>query len=145
MLARWILVSDIDFPQVGHFLSGVSARSIQFLRSISATLQLVPSAPDPIASTSYTRSSHAAHRVVTERLPAFGKVWSQMHLVGVPAIVPGVIALWSRSGCSAGYLWIEKPLSEWLRSSWRAAPDLPPASGPATQYSISAQSEDPRQ
>ena len=39
MLALWILVSDIDFPQVGHFLSGVSARSIQFLKSISATLQ----------------------------------------------------------------------------------------------------------
>ena len=45
-----------------------------------------------------------------------------MHLVGVPAIVPGVIAfVVALCVAHAGYLWIEKPLSEWLRSSWRAA------------------------
>jgi len=39
MLALWILVSNIDFRQVGHFLIGPFNSSIQFLKSIAATLR----------------------------------------------------------------------------------------------------------
>jgi hypothetical protein len=37
MLALWILLSDIDFRQVGHLLIGTSHSSIQLLKSIIAT------------------------------------------------------------------------------------------------------------
>jgi exopolysaccharide production protein ExoZ len=65
-------------------------------------------------------SSYSLYLVHPLVLPAFGKVWSSLHLASLPAIVPGALAFAGALAVAhAVYLWVERPLTEWLKTRSR--------------------------
>jgi exopolysaccharide production protein ExoZ len=67
-------------------------------------------------------SSYSLYLVHPFVFAALGKAWSLMHLSSVPAFIPGIIAFAVALSAGHGvYLWLELPVTEWLKTGWRPA------------------------